>query len=218
METKDVILQLRKQRGLSQDELAEKVFVTRQAVSRWETGETIPNTETLKLLSNLFGVSINRLLGGNNHLICKCCGMPLDETTFSHEKDGLTNHDYCKWCYAEGDYTLDAWKKYVDLGGKDAFEQFKRQLVQEFNVLLRAEGLPTVENLNVLACEFVNLEYTLPNGQKTKFLKDNATYLGTQLETNFGRCFGLAGGLDFLLVCSYDENGENPEIVVFKHR
>lgn len=218
METKDVILQLRKQRGLSQDELAEKVFVTRQAVSRWENGETIPNTETLKLLSNLFGVSINRLLGDNNHLICQCCGMPLDETTFSHEKDGLTNHDYCKWCYAEGDYTLDVWKKYVNLGGKYAFEQFKHQLVQEFNVLLRAEGLPTVENLNVLAGEFVNLEYTLPNGQKTKFLKDNATYLGTQLETDFGRCFGLAGGLDFLLVCSYDENGENPEIVVFKHR
>ena len=36
---------------LSQEELAEKVFVTRQAVSRWETGETVPNTETLKLLS-----------------------------------------------------------------------------------------------------------------------------------------------------------------------
>ena len=48
METKDVIVELRKKNGLSQDELAEKVLVTRQAVSRWETGETIPNTETLK--------------------------------------------------------------------------------------------------------------------------------------------------------------------------
>lgn len=50
METKDIIVELRKKNGLSQDELAEKVFVTRQAVSRWETGETIPNTEALKLL------------------------------------------------------------------------------------------------------------------------------------------------------------------------
>ena len=50
METKDVIVELRKKNGLSQDELAEKVMVTRQAVSRWETGETIPNTEALKLL------------------------------------------------------------------------------------------------------------------------------------------------------------------------
>ena len=56
MDTKDVILELRTRRGLSQDELAEKVFVTRQAVSRWENGETVPNTETLKLLSGLFQV------------------------------------------------------------------------------------------------------------------------------------------------------------------
>ena len=45
METKDVILQLRTQKGLSQDELAERILVTRQAVSRWENGETVPNTE-----------------------------------------------------------------------------------------------------------------------------------------------------------------------------
>ena len=51
METKDVILELRTKRGLSQDDLAEKVMVTRQAVSRWENGDTVPNTDTLKLLS-----------------------------------------------------------------------------------------------------------------------------------------------------------------------
>ena len=49
METKNIILKLRMQKGLSQDELAEKIMVTRQAVSRWENGETVPNTETLKL-------------------------------------------------------------------------------------------------------------------------------------------------------------------------
>ena len=59
METKNIILKLRTQRGMSQDELAEKIMVTRQAVSRWENGETIPNTETLKLLSREFDVSIN---------------------------------------------------------------------------------------------------------------------------------------------------------------
>ena len=63
MDTKDMILELRTKMGLSQDELAEKVFVTRQAVSRWENGETTPNIETLKLLSKLFDVSINTLLG-----------------------------------------------------------------------------------------------------------------------------------------------------------
>ena len=58
METKDIIYELRTKKELSQEELAEKVFVTRQAVSRWETGETIPNIDTLKLLSKLFDVSI----------------------------------------------------------------------------------------------------------------------------------------------------------------
>lgn len=62
METKDILFELRTKNGLSQDALAEKIYVTRQAVSRWETGETVPNTETLKLLSKLFDVSINTLL------------------------------------------------------------------------------------------------------------------------------------------------------------
>ena len=71
METKQILFELRNKHGLSQDELAEKVFVTRQAVSRWENGETIPATETLKLLSKLFNVSINTLLGSPHPLYCQ---------------------------------------------------------------------------------------------------------------------------------------------------
>lgn len=104
METKDVILKLRTQNGLSQDELAEKVFVTRQAVSRWETGETVPNTETLKLLSKLFDISVNTLLGSPRKLICQCCGMPLEDSFISKENDGAFNEEYCKWCYADGKF------------------------------------------------------------------------------------------------------------------
>ena len=52
METKEILHHLRTEKGLSQDELAEKVFVTRQAVSRWENGETTPGLETLKRLSS----------------------------------------------------------------------------------------------------------------------------------------------------------------------
>ena len=218
METKDIILELRTQKGLSQEALAEKVFVTRQAVSRWETGETIPNIDTLKLLSKLFDVSINTLLGSPRKLVCGCCGMPLEDCTTSRETDGNFNEEYCKWCYADGEYTLDVWQRYVDLGGKEKFEKIKMQLVSELNQLLKIEGLPKVENLNVLPGEFVNLEYTLPGGQKARFLDDHATYLGTQLEGKTGLCYGIAAGLDFLLVCSYEENGENPELVIYKKR
>lgn len=66
----DCVKVLSQQNDLSQDELAEKLYVTRQAVSRWENGETISNTETLKLLSGFFDVSINTFLGTPRKLIC----------------------------------------------------------------------------------------------------------------------------------------------------
>ena len=254
MHTKDIILALRTKSGMSQDELAKKVFVTRQAVSRWENGETTPNTETLKLLSKLFDVSINTLLGSPRQLICQCCGMPLEDANTSRETDGLFNEEYCKWCYADGEYMyhdmdelievcvksmanehfsseqartylkdllpkLDYWKQYKYLGGAERFAEFKQQLICEFNAL-HIEGMPKVETLNALVGKFINLEYRLPNGQIVKFLDDNATYLGNQLECTFGgsRCFGIAANMEFLLVCTYEENGTNPELVIFKKR
>lgn len=114
METKDIITELRTKSGMSQAELAEKVFVTRQAVSRWETGETQPNTETLKLLSKLFDVSINTLLGSPRQLICQCCGMPLDDSTTSKDTDGSFNEDYCKWCYTDGKFVYTSLEQLVD--------------------------------------------------------------------------------------------------------
>ena len=124
METKDVILELRTKKGLSQDELAGKVMVTRQAVSRWENGETVPNTETLKLLSKEFGVSINTLLGAPRKLICQCCGMPLeDDEIISHDSDGTLNEDYCKWCYADGTYTYSNMDDLIDVCVKNMINE-----------------------------------------------------------------------------------------------
>jgi len=254
METKDVLLELRTKHGFSQDDLAEKVHVTRQAVSRWENGDTTPNTETLKLLSKLYDVSINTLLGSPRQLICQCCGMPLEDSSISKEPDGLFNEDYCKWCYADGENVyhymddlfdvfvnhraddqftpdqvraylkdvlpkLDYWKQYKNLAGAEKFDEFKQQLMDEINAL-QVEGMPKVQSLNALVGGYINLEYRLPNGQLVKFLDDGATYLGTQLECEFGgnRCFGIAANMDFILICTYEENGENPELVIYKKR
>lgn len=114
MDTKEILYTLRTKSGMSQDELAEKVFVTRQAVSRWENGETTPGVETLKLLSKFFDVSINTLLGSPRKLICQCCGMPLDDSTLSREPDGEFNEDYCKWCYADGEFTYSSKEQLID--------------------------------------------------------------------------------------------------------
>ena len=114
METKDIILQLRTQMGLSQDALAEKIYVNRQAVSRWENGETIPNVEALKLLSQVFDVSINTLLGSPRQLVCQCCGMPLEDATTSREPSGAFNEEYCKWCYAGGEFRYTSKEQLID--------------------------------------------------------------------------------------------------------
>ena len=254
METKDVIYSLRTENGLSQDELAEKVFVTRQAVSRWENGETVPNTETLKLLSKLFDVSINTLLGSPQKLFCQCCGMPLEDKIIGKDKDGTPNEAYCKWCYADGTYTyssmddlidvciphmvnesfseeqaraylkqvlptLDYWKRYEELSDDGQFEAFRQQLIREINDL-HIEGMPKVDTLNALVGSFVNLAYPLPSGVSVKFLNDGTTYLGNQLASEFGgdRCFGVLANMDFILVCTYEAEGKNPELVLYKKR
>lgn len=125
MDTKDIILQLRTKNGLSQEELAAKAYVTRQAVSRWETGETVPNTETLKLLSTLFDVSINTLLGSPRQLVCQCCGMPLDDSSISREPDGSFNEEYCKWCYCDGKFAYTSLEELTDfLVGHMSNEKF----------------------------------------------------------------------------------------------
>lgn len=254
MDTKNVLYELRTKSGLSQDELAKKVFVTRQAVSRWETGETVPNTETLKLLSEVFDVSINTLLGAPQKRVCQCCGMPLEDEIIGRNKDGSPNEDYCKWCFADGTYTysdmdelievcvqhmagenvseeqaraymrqvlptLDYWKRYRELGDDGDFERFKKQLIGEINDL-HVEGMPEVRSLNALVGKYVNLEYRLPNGASVRFLDDGTTYLGTQLEPEFGgeRCFGVLANMDFILVCTYAAEGADPELVLYKKR
>lgn len=60
------IKKLRTDNGLTQDELAEKIFVTRTAVSKWETGKGMPGIESLKELSRLFGVSLDELISDDD--------------------------------------------------------------------------------------------------------------------------------------------------------
>lgn len=253
MKTKDIIFELRTKHDLSQEALAERVFVTRQAVSRWETGETTPNIDTLKLLSRLFDVSINTLLGSPRQLVCQCCGMPLEDSVTSREKDGFFNEEYCKWCYADGQYMYSDLDNLIDvcagnmvseaysekevrdylratlpklnywrqqrLGDNDYFEAFKKDLIAEINAMA-IPGMPELTRLNALVGGYINMEYRLPNGKTVKFLDDGAAYLGSQLESKLGdgRCFGIAGNMDFILICSYGAKGENPELLAYRKR
>ena len=143
METKDVLAEILGKHNLTQEQMAEKLYVTRQAVSRWETGETIPNTETLKRISREFGVSINTLLGSPQKLICQCCGMPLEDENISRETDGTFNEEYCKWCYAEGKFVYSSLEELMDFLGKHmSSDQWPEEAVRAF----LQQTLPTLRH------------------------------------------------------------------------
>lgn len=68
MEFNEKLQHLRKQHNMTQEQLAEKLYVTRAAVSKWESGKGYPNIESLKAISSLFAISIDELLSGNELL------------------------------------------------------------------------------------------------------------------------------------------------------
>ena len=63
MNFSEKLYELRKKEGFSQEELAEKVNVSRQSVSKWESGQSTPEMDKLILLSNIFNISIDELVG-----------------------------------------------------------------------------------------------------------------------------------------------------------
>ena len=85
--TSEILLNLRRSYKLTQEEMAEKLMVTRQAVSRWENGDTTPSIDTLKIISMVFGISINHLLGQSNDDICKYCGAQITEREINSNKN-----------------------------------------------------------------------------------------------------------------------------------
>lgn len=89
-------------------------------------------------------------------------------------------------------------------------------LTEQFNAL-NIEGMSKVSELHKLSGSFINLEYTLPSGQKVKLWDDNKTYLGNEIcKKNSDRCFGLVTDGQHLLVCEYGEGGKDAEIIVYK--
>lgn len=107
MAIKDVLPRLRRERGLTQEDLAKKLFITRQAVSRWETGETAPGIDMTKLIAVTLGVPVTELLEMPEHY-CQSCGMMFTAPDqYGHEADGTEVEDFCRWCYDDGAYTYE---------------------------------------------------------------------------------------------------------------
>ncbi|MBQ9814110.1 MAG: zinc ribbon domain-containing protein [Lachnospiraceae bacterium] len=79
----------------------------------------------------------------NNQPICQCCGMPLDETTFSTEPDGTVNKEYCKWCYADGKFTYDDMETLINFCAEHmATEEFPAEQMRAY----MSEMLPKLKH------------------------------------------------------------------------
>lgn len=136
------ILEIRSEQGLTQQEMADRLSVTRQAVSRWERGEAAPGIDVLRLIAEAFGASINMILDLPDNNRCESCGMPLaDPSLLGTEADGSPAVHYCKWCYEDGGYTspditmegmADVCVRHMAVPGSDFTEDEARDFMGRF--------------------------------------------------------------------------------------
>lgn len=146
------------------------------------------------------------------------CGVKCSECNFkkNNKCDGCKKTNGCpfgKKCFISD---------YISIGGKEKYELFKKQLIDEFNSL-NIDGMPKINELYSLNGLFINLEYSLSNGTRIKLLDDDEIYLGNQIECLFNnnemqKYFGLVANMNFLFVCQYEKDEKNPEIVIYKKR
>lgn len=100
------LIAVRRAHHLTQEQLAAKLFVTRQAISRWERGEVTPGIDMMKLIAAVTGEPLSHLLEMPEHY-CQSCGMILTPDDCGTDAHGATTDHYCKWCYDHGKYTYE---------------------------------------------------------------------------------------------------------------
>ena len=99
MRLEEKLTSLRKEKGLTQLELAEAVHVSRQAVSRWEVGTAIPTTENLAALSQIYGVTVDDLLNDREEL-------PAPKKEDAHDLSDLIGEEGVT---VDGTFSLEGW-------------------------------------------------------------------------------------------------------------
>ena len=141
MAMSDIISSIRAEKGLTQEQMAHDLYVTRQAVSRWETGETQPGIDMVKLICVTYNMPLERFFEMPMEYYCQCCSMPIpDPSLHGTEADGTSSSSYCKYCYQEGDFTA----KGVDM---DEFIEATAQLEADAMGISREEAVSLMATL-----------------------------------------------------------------------
>lgn len=167
MALKDIIAQIRREAGVTQEEMARRLYVTRQAVSRWENGETAPGIDMVKLICVTFGVPLERFFEMPKSYYCQCCSMPIPEPEqHGTEADGSLSRDFCRFCYDHGDFTA------------------KGVTMDEF---IEATAPMEAEALGVSLDEAVSLMATLlPHLKRWQEVEKNEEAYGGELRAAYG--------------------------------
>ena len=190
METKNIFLELRKKHGLSQEKMAEILFVTRQAVSRWENGETVPNVDTLKIISKAFDVPIGSLLGLENH---KLCLFKQDGFVFSYRVAGILVRDGKVLLQKPNNTEEYAFPGGLVIFGETTAQALTRRWMQETGLEIEVGQLKWVEeNLFVLEGkprQQVCLDYIVDFKAAEDGLADGTTALTYSEDDENAVCF-----------------------------
>lgn len=167
MSIQDTIAAIRKEAGITQAEMARRLHVTRQAVSRWETGETAPGIDMVKLICVTFGVPLERFFDMPMSYYCQCCSMPMpDAALHGTEADGSQSEDFCKFCYELGDFTAPGVS------------------MDEF---IEATAPMEAEALGVSVDEAVSLMATLlPHLKRWREVAENEEAYGAEIRERYG--------------------------------
>ena len=154
----------RRAQNLTQEQLADLLQVSRQAVSRWENGETAPGIDMVKLICVTFGVPLERFFDMPMSYYCQCCSMPIpDEEMHGTEADGSKSADFCKYCYDHGDFTAkggDTFGVFKAVGGwKDVGVALEDALINY--VTEELGGVITAERLDEAVTRILALKASL---------------------------------------------------------
>lgn len=99
MEFHEKLQQLRKQKGLTQEQLADQLYVSRAAVSKWESGRGYPNIDSLKALAKFYSVTIDELLSGEQMLTIAEEDQKYRTQNFRNQVFGLLDISACAYLF-----------------------------------------------------------------------------------------------------------------------
>ena len=133
------------------------------------------------------------------------------------ECENCSFKDSCKGCAATcgspfGGKCVAA--EYLKQNNMIEYKHFKTNVLARINSYLERFEIGPAESLYELPGFYVNLEYTIPSGDKVKLINDKNIYLGAQIEAE-DKCYGIITDGDFLILCSYEENGMNPQLISY---